>query len=141
MSKLNRLVYLDPFGESKIPINVSDIDIYLMYIGYDRNDLVSTIGAHLSHIGTQSVSQNLDRFTDIIRRSVYSLLDSPANGIIAGDDLRSITAIPYPSPSIWAFSPENNLIFAADRQHGERVAPDDWVAKRGLPRIQAALAR
>jgi len=66
---------------------------------------------------------NLDLFTDIIR-----------------NDLRAITAIPDPSPSIWAFSPENNLIFAPDQQNGERVAPEDWVTKRGLPRIQAALA-
>jgi len=66
---------------------------------------------------------NLDLFTDIIRH-----------------DLRAITATPDPSPSIWAFSPENDLIFAYDRQNEERVTPDEWVMNRGLPQLQTALA-
>ena len=57
---------------------------------------------------------------------------------ILGHDLRSVT-VPHLSPSVWAFSPKNDMIFASDPRRGERVVPNDWVAKRGLPQIHMAL--
>jgi hypothetical protein len=50
-----------------------------------------------------------------------------------------MTAIPAPSPSVWAFTPENDLIFASHDQNNEQVAPEDWVMKRGLSQMQVAL--
>ncbi|KIM90417.1 hypothetical protein PILCRDRAFT_766254 [Piloderma croceum F 1598] len=57
---------------------------------------------------------------------------------IIRNELRAMTATPAPSPSVWAFHPENNLVFASQDRYDERVAPDDWV-KRGLPQMRAAL--
>jgi hypothetical protein len=38
---------------------------------------------------------------------------------------------------VWAFSPDNNLIFAANEKQ-ERVPPEEWV-RRGYARMQAAM--
>jgi hypothetical protein len=59
---------------------------------------------------------------------------------ILGHDLRLVT-VPHPSPSIWAFSPKNDMIFASDPRSGERVVPNDWVVKRGLSQVHMALER
>jgi predicted membrane chloride channel (bestrophin family) len=64
---------------------------------------------------------NLDHFTRNIIRN----------------ELQAITSTPPPDPSVWAFSPENNLIFAANEKQ-ERVPPEEWV-RRGYPRMQAAM--
>jgi len=58
---------------------------------------------------------------------------------IIRNELRAITAIPAPNPSVWAFSPENDLIFAPRDRTDERVAPENWVTKRGLSQMQVAL--
>jgi ion channel-forming bestrophin family protein len=57
---------------------------------------------------------------------------------IIRNEMRALTASPAPSPASWAFSPENDLIFAVDRK-GEKVTPQEWMT-RGLPRIHVALA-
>jgi len=51
-----------------------------------------------------------------------------------------MTAIPAPSPSVWAFSAENDLIFASQYENEERVTPEDWVVKKGLAQMEVALA-
>jgi ion channel-forming bestrophin family protein len=69
---------------------------------------------------------NLDHFTHNIIRM----------------ELMAITSAPAPDPSIWAFSPENNLIFTGGGEqgptNGERVSPDEWI-RRGMGKIQQAL--
>jgi putative membrane protein len=64
---------------------------------------------------------NLDHFTRNIIRN----------------ELHAITSTAPPDPSIWAFSPENDLIFAVNEKQ-ERVPPEEWV-RRGYPRMQAAM--
>ncbi|KAH7890240.1 Bestrophin, RFP-TM, chloride channel-domain-containing protein [Phlebopus sp. FC_14] len=53
-------------------------------------------------------------------------------------ELRAITTTPTPDPGVWAFSSENDLLFAS-RNEDERVAPIEWV-RRGIPKMQEALA-
>ena len=57
---------------------------------------------------------------------------------IIRNELRALTATPTPSPAVWAFSAENDLVFAGDHRD-ERVSPATWMS-RGLPRIQGKLA-
>ncbi|KZT64724.1 UPF0187-domain-containing protein [Daedalea quercina L-15889] len=64
---------------------------------------------------------NMDHFTHSIIRS----------------ELRALTAQPVPDPSVWAFSPFNDMIVGY--KGGERVSPDEWM-QRGLPRFQMALS-
>jgi putative membrane protein len=64
---------------------------------------------------------NLDHFTRNIIRN----------------ELHAITSTAPPDPSVWAFAPENNLIFAANEKQ-ERVPPEEWV-RRGYGRMQAAM--
>ncbi|KIJ64004.1 hypothetical protein HYDPIDRAFT_175742 [Hydnomerulius pinastri MD-312] len=53
-------------------------------------------------------------------------------------ELRAITTTPTPDPSVWAFSSENDLLFAS-RNDDERIPPTEWV-HRGVPKMQDALA-
>jgi predicted membrane chloride channel (bestrophin family) len=65
---------------------------------------------------------NLDHFTHNIIRN----------------ELHAITSTAPPDPAVWAFSAENNLVFAANPRTDERASPEEWV-QRGYPRMQAAL--
>jgi putative membrane protein len=56
---------------------------------------------------------------------------------IIRNELRALTATPAPNPMLWAFSPENDQVFADDS--GDRVTPKEWLA-RGLDTIQTTLA-
>ncbi|EPQ51232.1 UPF0187-domain-containing protein [Gloeophyllum trabeum ATCC 11539] len=60
---------------------------------------------------------------------------------IIRNELRAITATPAPDPAHWAFSPQNNLVFALSHRwdQEERVAPEEWL-KRGLSSMRVALA-
>ena len=73
-----------------------------------------------------TTSQNLDQFTDIIR-TIYdlrcSLILCFTADRITGQDLRTVTAVPHPSPSMWTFSPKNDLIFASDYLDGAALLP------------------
>jgi len=64
---------------------------------------------------------NLDHFTRNVIRN----------------ELHAITSTAPPDPSVWAFAPENNLIFAANDKQ-ERVPPEEWV-RRGYARMQATM--
>jgi len=64
---------------------------------------------------------NMDHFTHNIIRS----------------ELRALTALPVPDPSIWAFSPYNDQIFGS--RGAERVPPDEWM-RRGFASMQTALS-
>ena len=55
---------------------------------------------------------------------------------IIRSELRALTALPVPDPSVWAFSPVNDMLMGS--KAGERVSPDEWL-QRGLSRIQGAL--
>ncbi|EGO19799.1 hypothetical protein SERLADRAFT_453125 [Serpula lacrymans var. lacrymans S7.9] len=57
---------------------------------------------------------------------------------IESNELRAITALPAPDPAVWAFSPENDLLFAS-RNEEQKVSPVEWL-QRGLPQMQAALS-
>ncbi|KAG2130681.1 Bestrophin, RFP-TM, chloride channel-domain-containing protein [Suillus clintonianus] len=52
-------------------------------------------------------------------------------------ELRAIMAMPTPDPSVWAFSSENNLLFASSDKD-ERVPPSEWM-RRGIPKMRDAL--
>lgn len=52
-------------------------------------------------------------------------------------ELRAIMAIPTPDPTVWAFSSENDLLFASSDTE-ERVSPSEWV-QRGIPKMRDAL--
>jgi ion channel-forming bestrophin family protein len=68
--------------------------------------------------------QNLDHFTHNIIRN----------------ELKAITATPAPNPIHWAFSPENDLLFATKPvNEEERISPDEWISK-GLETIQGVLS-
>ncbi|KAG1835830.1 Bestrophin, RFP-TM, chloride channel-domain-containing protein [Suillus subalutaceus] len=54
-----------------------------------------------------------------------------------GQELRAIMAIPTPDPGVWAFSEENDLLFASSDAE-ERVPPSEWV-QRGIPKMRDAL--
>ncbi|KAH7907058.1 Bestrophin, RFP-TM, chloride channel-domain-containing protein [Hygrophoropsis aurantiaca] len=55
-------------------------------------------------------------------------------------ELRAITAMPSPDPGVWAFSSENDFLFAsATASDADRVQPTDWV-RRGVPKMQEALS-
>lgn len=64
---------------------------------------------------------NMDHFTHNIIRS----------------ELRALTALPVPDPSVWAFSPYNDQIVGS--RTGERVSPDEWM-RRGFANMQMALS-
>ncbi|KAF9497039.1 UPF0187-domain-containing protein [Pleurotus eryngii] len=67
---------------------------------------------------------NLDHFTHNIIRN----------------ELRAITSTPPPDPSTWAFSRQNDLIFASHLdEQVDRIPPEEWVAK-GYGKMQEALA-
>ncbi|KAJ7769189.1 UPF0187-domain-containing protein [Mycena maculata] len=66
---------------------------------------------------------NLDHFTHNIIRS----------------ELRAITSASAPDPDRWAFSPENDLLFAQDVERDERVGPSEWV-ERGTGDMLGALS-
>ncbi|KAJ7595691.1 Bestrophin, RFP-TM, chloride channel-domain-containing protein [Mycena floridula] len=66
-------------------------------------------------------------------------LDHFTNNIIR-NELRAITSTAAPDPARWAFSPENDMLFAAElNSSGERVTPDQWL-QRGYHQMQTALA-
>lgn len=52
-------------------------------------------------------------------------------------ELRAIMAMPTPDPGVWAFSEENDLLFAS-LDTDERVSPSEWV-QRGVPKMRVAL--
>lgn len=61
---------------------------------------------------------------------------------IIRNELRALTGIPAPNPSIWAFCSDNDMIFAGldDTNNTlERVSPDQWL-ERGAAQMQAAMA-
>lgn len=54
--------------------------------------------------------------------------------------MHAITSTPAPDPSLWAFSPHNDLLFAVRVDDKvERLTPDQWV-RRGPMRMQEAMA-
>ncbi|KAJ7457185.1 Bestrophin, RFP-TM, chloride channel-domain-containing protein [Mycena galericulata] len=67
---------------------------------------------------------NLDHFTHNVIRN----------------ELRAITSASPPDPDYWAFSPENDLLFAVDVDQDERVGPTEWVS-RGSAQMLGALTR
>jgi putative membrane protein len=65
-------------------------------------------------------------------------LDHFTHNIIR-NELKAITASAAPNPIYWAFSPENDLVFARRPEDEEqKVTPDEWLSK-GLEKIQQAL--
>ncbi|KAF4585171.1 hypothetical protein EYR40_002008 [Pleurotus pulmonarius] len=59
---------------------------------------------------------------------------------IIRNELRAITSTPPPDPSNWAFSRQNDLIFASHvDEQVDRIPPEEWVAK-GYGKMQEALA-
>ncbi|KAG1741668.1 Bestrophin, RFP-TM, chloride channel-domain-containing protein [Suillus lakei] len=56
---------------------------------------------------------------------------------IIRQELRAIMAMPTPDPGAWAFSSENDLLFASSDKE-EHVSPSEWV-QRGIPRMRDAL--
>ncbi|KAJ7827138.1 Bestrophin, RFP-TM, chloride channel-domain-containing protein [Mycena olivaceomarginata] len=66
---------------------------------------------------------NLDHFTHNIIRN----------------ELRAITSAAAPDPDRWIFSPENDMLFATDVEHDERVGPNEWV-RRGSGSMLGALS-
>ncbi|KAJ6555149.1 Bestrophin, RFP-TM, chloride channel-domain-containing protein [Mycena vulgaris] len=65
-------------------------------------------------------------------------LDHFTNNIIR-NELRAITSASAPDPDRWIFSPENDLLFSADVERDERVAPAEWV-QRGSGQMLGALS-
>ncbi|KAJ7148784.1 Bestrophin, RFP-TM, chloride channel-domain-containing protein [Mycena crocata] len=65
-------------------------------------------------------------------------LDHFTNNIIR-NELRAITSASAPEPDRWVFSPENDLLFAVDVDHDERVGPEEWV-RRGSSQMLGALS-
>lgn len=65
-------------------------------------------------------------------------MDHFTNNIIR-NELRALTGVPAPNPSIWAFSSDNDLIFAALNDTNTRVTPNQWL-ERGAAQMQAAMA-
>ncbi|KAF9814774.1 hypothetical protein IEO21_04932 [Rhodonia placenta] len=63
---------------------------------------------------------NMDHFTNNIIRS----------------ELRALTALPVPDPTVWAFSQYNDQIFGSHPT--ERISPEEWM-RRGYGSMQAAL--
>lgn len=59
--------------------------------------------------------------------------------ILTGNELRAVTAVPAPNISIWAFTPENDLLFAAQRENNRHVPPEEWI-KQGPAKMIEALA-
>ncbi|KAH7921513.1 UPF0187-domain-containing protein [Leucogyrophana mollusca] len=53
-------------------------------------------------------------------------------------ELRAITAMPTPDPGTWAFSSDNDMLFASTGDE-ERISPTEWV-QRGVPKMQDALS-
>ncbi|KAJ7576198.1 hypothetical protein C8J56DRAFT_800452, partial [Mycena floridula] len=46
------------------------------------------------------------------------------------NEWRAITNTAAQDPARWAFSPENNMLFAAELDpSGERVTPDQWLQR------------
>ncbi|TFK34654.1 Bestrophin, RFP-TM, chloride channel-domain-containing protein [Crucibulum laeve] len=64
-------------------------------------------------------------------------LDHFTNNVIR-HELMAVTSAPPPNPDIWAFSPENNLLFTSDIE--DRTAPEGWV-KAGPSEIRHALSK
>ena len=58
---------------------------------------------------------------------------------MTGNELRAVTAVPAPNIAIWAFTPENDLIFASQRENNAHVRPEDWI-KQGPSKMIEALA-
>ncbi|OJA20693.1 hypothetical protein AZE42_06036 [Rhizopogon vesiculosus] len=52
-------------------------------------------------------------------------------------ELRAIMAMPTPDPGVWAFSSENDLLFASSDQD-ERVPPSEWM-RRGVSGMRESL--
>ena len=132
-------LFPDPFGE---PISKQWRSTDSFNIGYDKNDLVSR-SLFVYPTSCSWAFQNLDHFThNIIRKTrlpwhpcsqpVLNLLFLP------GTELRAITSTAAPDPALWAFSPENNLVFASNIDNDERITPEEWL-ERGRPRMQQAL--
>jgi len=68
---------------------------------------------------------NLDHFTENIIRV----------------ELASITSVPVPDPAQWAFTDENDTVFAKNRfDHNAKLAPELWIAQ-GLGQMRRQLAR
>lgn len=68
---------------------------------------------------------NLDHFTENIIRV----------------ELASITAVPVPDPTKWAFKEDNDAVFARNRDdNAAKLAPELWVSQ-GLGKITKQLAR
>ncbi|KAF4607505.1 hypothetical protein EYR38_001577 [Pleurotus pulmonarius] len=71
--------------------------------------------------------------------SLYLNLDHFTHNIIR-NEMHAITSTPAPDPSLWAFSPHNDLLFAVRVDDKvERLTPDQWV-RRGPMRMQEAMA-
>ena len=55
-------------------------------------------------------------------------------------ELRALTSLPPPDPTVWAFSGDNDMLFAMRSSDGnqEQVTPEEWI-RRGHTSIQNAL--
>lgn len=62
-------------------------------------------------------------------------MDHFTNNIIRSE-LRALTALPVPDPTVWAFSQYNDQIFGSHPT--ERISPEEWM-RRGYGSMQAAL--
>ena len=69
-------------------------------------------------------------------------LDHFCHNIIRAE-LQSITTVPVPDPTVWAFDPRNDSLFALDNQTdpvGPAVTAEEWV-RRGPGEIQHELEK
>ncbi|OCH88073.1 UPF0187-domain-containing protein [Obba rivulosa] len=59
---------------------------------------------------------------------------------IIRNELRALTAVPVPDPSVWAFSPYNDQLFGRVAPGSEdRITPNEWI-QQGVTSMQAALS-
>ncbi|EMD36566.1 hypothetical protein CERSUDRAFT_95853 [Gelatoporia subvermispora B] len=59
---------------------------------------------------------------------------------IIRNELRALTAVPVPDPSVWAFSTYNDQIFGRTAPDSDdRITPHEWIQK-GVASMQAALS-
>lgn len=48
--------------------------------------------------------------------------------IVVEEELEAVTSIPPPDPAVWAFTPENDYLFAS-ANNPIRLSPKEWVSK------------
>lgn len=95
-----------------------------------------TIHPHLPYIikihldTTKTTSTLIISHTTSFVRSMFSYFCSSNSNsfhLFSGNELRAVTSTPPPDPALWAFAPENNLLFSTGND--DRVTPADWLVK------------